>query len=47
MLLPAMISLIFMACGGTGMKAQVVSPLQAGHYFPGVINVRDMTTPPQ
>ena len=27
-------------------QAQVVSPLQAGHYFPGVINVRDMSTPP-
>ncbi len=46
LLLPVMISLILMACWSTGMKAQVVSPLQAGHYFPGVINVRDMTTPP-
>ena len=27
-------------------NAQVVSPLQAGHYFPGMINVRDMTNPP-
>ena len=28
------------------LKSQVVSPLQAGHYFPGVINVRDMAAPP-
>ena len=28
------------------IKAQVVSPLQAGHYFPGFINVRDETAPP-
>ncbi|HSG68612.1 MAG TPA: hypothetical protein VK994_07895, partial [Bacteroidales bacterium] len=26
---------------------QVVSPLQGGHYSPGVKNVRDMATPPQ
>jgi hypothetical protein len=31
---------------GTGTaKAQVVSPLQPGHYVPGIINVRDMATP--
>ena len=27
-------------------NAQVASPLQTGHYSPGVMNVRDMTTPP-
>lgn len=26
---------------------QVVSPFQGGHYSPGVINIRDMATPPQ
>jgi hypothetical protein len=26
--------------------AQVASPLQPGHYVPGVVNVRDMATPP-
>ncbi len=28
-------------------RAQVVSPLQPGHYVPGLINVRDMATPPE
>ena len=27
-------------------KAQSVSPLQAGHYMPGIIDVRDYTNPP-
>jgi len=27
--------------------SQVVSPLQGGHYSPGVINIRDMAPPPQ
>ena len=28
------------------VHAQVVSPLQSGHYSPGVKNIRDMATPP-
>ncbi len=28
------------------VSAQVVSPMQSGHYAPGVINVRDMGAPP-
>jgi hypothetical protein len=28
------------------VDAQVASPLQSGHYAPGVINIRDMTNPP-
>lgn len=27
-------------------RAQVASPLQAGHYVPGIMNVRDMAAPP-
>jgi hypothetical protein len=32
---------------GTGpVGAQVVSPIQPGHYVPGIINIRDVVTPP-
>jgi hypothetical protein len=27
-------------------RAQVASPLQPGHYVPGIVNVRDMAAPP-
>lgn len=30
----------------TKLKAQVVSPLQGGHYSPGIKNIRDMANPP-
>lgn len=38
-----LISFIFLS---VGMNAQVVSPLQGGHYSPGVRNLRDMAYPP-
>ena len=31
---------------GGGVFAQVASPLQPGHYVPGIIGIRDMATPP-
>ena len=38
-------ALLLALTGGT-VHAQVASPLQPGHYVPGIINVRDMVTPP-
>jgi len=32
--------------GAVPVNAQVASPLQMGHYAPGVINIRDLVTPP-
>ena len=32
--------------GAGSSNAQVASPLQPGHYAPGVINIRDLATPP-
>lgn len=32
--------------GAEPMRAQVASPLQSGHYAPGVINIRDLAAPP-
>ena len=34
------------ALGAALLQAQVASPMQAGHYVPGIMNVRDMATPP-
>ena len=36
--------LVILAAATAG--AQVVSPMQAGHYFPGIMDVRDLTNPP-
>ena len=38
------VGLLVFGAGPVG--AQVVSPLQPGHYAPGVIGVRDIATPP-
>ena len=31
--------------GASGAEAQVGSPMQAGHYYPGLFNLRDLSTP--
>jgi hypothetical protein len=39
-------ALLALAFASAPTSAQVVSPLQQGHYAPGMMNVRDMATPP-
>ena len=41
-----LLTLVFLFFLSVDMKAQVVSPLQGGHYSPGVRNIRDMSYPP-
>ncbi len=41
-----LLALAFMAVAVGPVSAQVVSPLQQGHYAPGIMNVRDFATPP-
>ena len=36
---------VFLALSSSTL-AQVASPLQPGHYVPGIIGIRDMATPP-
>jgi hypothetical protein len=38
--------LLALAFASAPTLAQVASPLQSGHYVPGIMNVRDMATPP-
>ena len=40
------LALVLLAFAAGPVHAQVVSPLQTGHYVPGIMNVRDMATPP-
>ena len=40
------LALALLALATGSARAQVASPLQAGHYVPGIMNVRDMATPP-
>ena len=40
------IALVALALAPSPASAQVASPLQPGHYAPGIMNVRDMATPP-
>ena len=35
-----------LVCSAEPIEAQVASPLQPGHYAPGLINIRDLVTPP-
>lgn len=37
---------MLLVLGAGTANAQVVSPMQPGHYVPGIINVRDAVTPP-
>ena len=45
-LLMAVTSLSIFLLNQFQVQAQVVSPLQGGHYSPGIKNIRDMATPP-
>lgn len=38
--------ILFIYVTGTNSIAQQASPMQAGHYYPGLINTRDMVNPP-
>jgi hypothetical protein len=38
--------ILFICISGTHVLAQQASPMQAGHYYPGLINTRDMVNPP-
>ncbi len=40
------LALALLALAAEPLRAQVASPLQSGHYVPGIMNVRDMATPP-
>ena len=40
------IVIVALALASAPAPAQVASPLQPGHYVPGIMNVRDMATPP-
>ena len=40
-----LLTVALLGCRGP-LSAQVASPLQAGHYVPGVINIRDLVLPP-
>lgn len=40
------IAMVALALATPPASAQVASPLQAGHFAPGIMNVRDMATPP-
>jgi hypothetical protein len=40
------LALVLLAFAAGPVHAQVASPLQPGHYVPGIMNVRDMVTPP-
>ena len=39
-------TLAVLALAAGSVHAQVASPLQPGHYVPGIMNVRDLATPP-
>ncbi len=41
-----LIALAFLVVAAGPVSAQVVSPLQQGHYAPGIMNVRDFAAPP-
>ena len=40
------LAVALVAFGAEPMSGQVVSPLQPGHYVPGILGVRDFVTPP-
>ena len=40
------LALALLPFGAEPLSGQVVSPIQPGHYVPGVFNVRDLVTPP-
>ena len=45
-ILGSILVLAVLLLGAGTAEAQVVSPMQPGHYVPGIVNVRDLVTPP-
>ncbi|WP_321372879.1 transporter [uncultured Draconibacterium sp.] len=41
-----LVGIVFLICCFIPAKGQQVSPVQGGHYAPGVKNIRDLATPP-
>jgi hypothetical protein len=40
------LAVALLVLGSGPARAQVASPLQSGHYAPGLVNIRDFAAPP-